>query len=88
MAAPATQDDRRIRKMISDRSDGRLIRKVDPFLRFFPFIMKGRNASAIYYTQKVDSTALLAYLEEKNRTSPCKITVFHAVLAAMVKTVC
>lgn len=88
MGAPATQDNRRIRKRISDRSDGRLIRKVDPFLRFFPFIMKGRNASAIYYTQKVDATALLAYLAEKNRTSPCKITVFHAVLAAMVKTVC
>lgn len=75
------------RRRLSDRSDGRLVRRVDPFLRFFPFVMKGRNDSAIYYTQQVDATALLAYLEDKNRSSDCKITVFHAVLAAMVKTI-
>ena len=77
-----------LRKKVSDRSDGRLIRKIDPFLRFFPFIMKGRNESSVYYTQKVDTTALLDYLAEKNKTAPNKITVFHAVLAALVKTVC
>lgn len=64
-----------------------MVRRVDPFIRFFPFVMKGRNDSAIYYTQKVDATALLAYLERKNQVSPTKVTVFHAVLAAMIQTV-
>ncbi len=75
------------RKRWSDRSDGRLVRRIDPFIRFFPFVMKGRNDSSIYYTQRVDATELLSYLEQKNKTGEHRTTVFHAVLAAMVHTV-
>ena len=75
------------RKRWSDRPDGRLVRRIDPFLRFFPFVMKGRNDSSIYYTQQVDATELLSYLEQKNRAGERRTTVFHAVLAAMVHTV-
>ena len=75
------------RKRWSDRSDGRLVRRIDPFIRFFPFVMKGRNDSSIYYTQRVDATALLSYLEQKNQNRDRRTTVFHAVLAAMVHTV-
>ncbi len=73
------------------RPDGIYLKKVDPFIRFFPFIMKGRNESAIYFKQQIDITALKAYLNEKNRESAVtgqgvKSTLFHAVLAALVKT--
>lgn len=74
------------------RPDGTYLRHVDPFMRFFPYVMKGRNESAIYFRQQIDATALRAYLNEKNREAAvsgegAKATIFHAVLAALIKTV-
>ena len=77
------------KKRIS-RRDGVYLRKIDPFMRFFPYIMRGRNESAIYFKQSVDVTELKAYLGHRNRESAVNrtgamSTLFHAVLAAYVK---
>ncbi|MDW7655653.1 MAG: 2-oxo acid dehydrogenase subunit E2 [Bacillota bacterium] len=74
------------------RSDGTYLKKIDPFMRFFPYIMKGRNESAIYFRQQIDITELKAWLNERNRAAAAsgegvKSTLFHAVLAALVKIV-
>jgi pyruvate/2-oxoglutarate dehydrogenase complex dihydrolipoamide acyltransferase (E2) component len=74
------------------RPDGVYLKHIDPFMRFLPYVMKGRNASAIYFKQQIDVTALKAYIHEKNRQHAAqddgyKATLFHAVLAATVKTV-
>lgn len=79
-------------KPFFSRSDGTYLKKVDFFIRFLPFVMKGRNESAVYFTQQIDITELKEYLNERNRRSAAagegkghKATVFHAVLAALVK---
>ena len=79
-------------KKIFSRPDGTYLKNIDPFMRFFPFIMKGRNESAVYFKQQIDVTAMRAYLKEKNREvaasgEGAKATIFHAILAAVVKTV-
>lgn len=73
------------RKPIFSRPDGRYLKNIDPFMRFFPFLMKGRNESAIYFTQEIDITQLKTYLHEKNRLVDRKSrsTPFHAVLTAL-----
>ncbi|HBP37708.1 MAG TPA: hypothetical protein DD640_03015 [Clostridiales bacterium] len=80
------------RKPLFSRPDGTYLKKVDPFMRFFPYIMKGRNESAVYFKQPIDITNLRAYLNEKNRAAAAsghgaKSTLFHAILAAMIQTV-
>ena len=74
------------------RSDGTYLKKIDPFMRFFPYIMKGRNESVIYFRQQIDITELKVLLNERNRAAAAsgegvKSTLFHAVLAALVKIV-
>ena len=74
------------------RPDGTYLKHIDPFMRFFPYIMKGRNESAIYFNQRIDITELKAWLNEKNRTAAAtgegsKATLFHAVLTALIRTV-
>jgi len=74
------------------RPDGTYLKRIDPFMRFFPYIMKGRNESAIYFNQRIDITALKAWLNEKNRAVAAtgegsKATLFHAVLTALIRTV-
>jgi len=78
------------KKKFFGRRDGVYLRKIDPFVRFFPFIMKGRNESAVYFKQQIDVTELKAYLGHRNRESAVNrlgamSTLFHAVLTAMVK---
>lgn len=80
------------RKSLFSRSDGRYLKKIDPFIRFFPYIMKGRNESAVYFKQQVDITELRAWLGKRNREfaatgEGAKSTLFHAILAALIKTV-
>ncbi len=80
------------RKPIFSRSDGVYLKKIDPFMRFFPYIMKGRNESAVYFKQQIDVTALKEYINKKNHeiaetdNDLGKSTIFHAVLTAMAKT--
>lgn len=75
------------------RKDGTYLKKVDPFMRFFPFIMKKRNESAVYFKQQIDVTELRKWLSTQNRqsysnsSSGSTATFFHAVLAAMVQTI-
>ena len=73
------------------RPDGTYLRNVDPFIRFFPYVMKGRNESAVYFKQQIDVSHLKVWLLEKNRAAASsgegvKVTIFHAVLTALVKT--
>ena len=77
-------------KKLFGRRDGVYLRKIDPFMRFFPFIMKGRNESVVYFKQQIDVTELKAYIGRRNRESAANrqgaiSTLFHAVITAMVK---
>lgn len=79
------------RKPIFSRPDGTHLRNIDPFMRFFPFVMKGRNESAVYFKQQVDVTALKAYINTRNheaaaRGDNIKSTIFHGILTAIIKT--
>lgn len=80
------------RKRLFGRCDGVYLKDIDPFMRFFPFIMKGRNESAVYFSQQVDVTELKAYIRQRNRNvavsrDGAMVTIFHAVITAIVKTV-
>ncbi len=73
------------------RADGRYLKHIDPFMRFFPYIMKGRNEAAIYFSQQINITQLKAYLNARNRQaaatkSGVKSTLFHAIMTALAKT--
>ena len=70
------------------RRDGTWLKDINPMHRLEPFIFKTRNASCIYFREKLDITHTLEYLKERNlnRSSEKKITLFHVLMAAMVRT--
>lgn len=80
------------KKRLFGRKDGVYLKDIDPFMRFFPYIMKGRNESAVYFSQQIDVTELKAYIRQRNRNvavtrDGAMVTIFHAVITGMVKTV-
>jgi hypothetical protein len=65
------------------RADGDLIRDVEPERRIMPFLMPGRNESAVYHEQTYDIGKTRRWLREFNRASPPQsATMFHLFLWA------
>jgi hypothetical protein len=68
------------------RSDGILLRRLPGFRKMFPFLMRTRTESVIYYPQRVRLSNTLAWLDQVNAGREKKISLFYVVLAAGVRT--
>jgi len=71
---------------MGDRSDGILLRKLPGFRKMFPFLMRTRTESVIYYSQRLKIGRTLAWLDQVNAGREKKISLFYVVLAAGVRT--
>jgi len=71
---------------IGDRSDGVRLRKLPSFRKMFPYLMRTRTESAVYYSRRLRIANTLAWLDRANATPGKKITLFHVLLAAGVRT--
>ncbi|MBN2533548.1 MAG: 2-oxo acid dehydrogenase subunit E2 [Spirochaetales bacterium] len=70
------------------RKDGIYLKNLPAFRRIFPYLMKTRTESIIYFTQKIDMTTTLEYLGKINdgRSREERFTLFHVFLAAISRT--
>ena len=71
---------------LKKRSDGIYLRKLPGFRKIFPFLMRTRTESVIYYSQRVRLRNTLAWLEKINAGREKRLSIFHVVLAAGVRT--
>jgi len=71
---------------IGDRSDGVRLRKLPGFRKMFPYLMRTRTESVIYHSQRLRIGKTLAWLDKANAAREKKISLFHVVLAAGVRT--
>jgi hypothetical protein len=68
------------------RRDGVYLRKLPGFRKMFPFLMRTRAESVILYSQRVRLAGTLAWLEKVNSGREKRLSIFHVVLAASVRT--
>lgn len=69
------------------RCDGKLVRNLDPMRRIIPYVMGGRNESAVNHTTQWEIAEARAWLRNYNRTrGPApQATLFHLVAYACIK---
>ena len=67
------------------RFDSRPSRGVFAYRRMMPFLMRGRNESAVYFEQTVDLSETLPWIDAFNAEHDEHITVFHVLLASLVR---
>lgn len=67
------------------RFDGKPARDVPAYRRIVPFLMRGRNESAVYFEQRIDLTNTLPWLEAVNARQAQRVTLFHLVLGALAR---
>lgn len=69
-----------------DRSDGIRLRQLPGFRKMFPYMMRTRTESAIYHAVRLNVGPVLTWLDRANVGRENKITRFHVILAACVRT--
>ena len=70
-----------------DRRDGRRV-KAPALQTVMGYLLPRRTESEVYLNLKLDATALMAFLREKNRSRPEeKITVFHCAVTGIARMI-
>ncbi len=69
------------------REEGERVRNLSPLRQMVPYLMVGRNESAVYFQQQIDVDPVLAFVDAQNvGVDPeDRMTFFHVVLAAAVR---
>jgi hypothetical protein len=71
-----------------DRKDGVLLRNLDSMHFIVPIIYPNRCDNEAFISERIDLTALNAYLEKKNASSPeYKYNLFQTIVTAMLKSI-
>lgn len=69
------------------RKDAQEVKDIASFKRMFPYLMRGRNESAVYFHEEIEMGEVIKFLKQKNAGLPKKrYGIFHVFLAAMVRT--
>jgi len=72
--------------VFGDRPDGVRLRKLPGFRKIFPFLMRTRTESAVYFSKRLSVAPTLVWLERTNARRDRKISFFYVALAAGVRT--
>jgi len=72
---------------IFGRREGKLVRNASPIRMMMPYLMRGRNEAAVYFTQELDLTKTLKYIEEQNEgLEEKKVSFLQIYLCAIART--
>lgn len=69
------------------RKDGTIVTNLDSVHKIMPYLMANRCDAEVYSYERIDITKLLKYLDKLNKNNEQKITLFHAVVTAIAKTI-
>ena len=75
------------KRRFGDRKDGRLLRSLEPFYKFTPYIMTKKNDAVNFFADSIEVTELERWLREKRVEGYKGIGILHLFIAAYVRTI-
>ena len=75
------------KKKRGDRTDGYLVRDLDPLHMFMPYLMGSRTENEAVMNEEFDLTEAIKFIEKKNENAQYRYTYFHLIVAALAKTI-
>jgi hypothetical protein len=73
-----------MKRRLGDRKDGWRLRKIDPFFRMIPYIMRERNDAQVFFEERIYLEETLKMIRELRREG-YKAGFLHVVIASMVR---
>jgi 2-oxoacid dehydrogenases acyltransferase (catalytic domain) len=64
------------------RPDGELVDRIHPYRKMLPFMMRGRNESAVYYDDPAKAENLLDYIARAEKAWGIDVNITHCLVAA------
>lgn len=74
-----------MKRRLGDRKDGWRLRKVDPFFKLIPYIMKERSDAQVFFSEEIDLEETLKFIREIRREG-YKVGFLQVCISAMVRT--
>lgn len=75
------------KRRIGDRKDGRLLRSLDAFTKFIPFIMKTRNDAINHFRDEIEVTEIDHWLRGKRAEGWKGMGMLHLLVASYVRVI-
>ena len=75
------------RRRFGDRKEGRLIRSLDPFYKFIPYIMVQKNDACNQFSESLEVSEIDHWLREKRKEGYKGLSYLHLFIAAYVRLV-
>ncbi len=75
---------------IRKRYDGTLIKGLPAFRLINPYVMKGRNESAVYFTHELHMKKTIEFIRQynkENKGNGKRLTLFHVILCGIVRAI-
>lgn len=67
------------------RNDGTLVNDIEPMTRLMPYIMRGRNESAVFFRKSIDITNIQTYIRQQRKEGR-RVTLFNVFVTALLHT--
>lgn len=77
----------KFKRRIGDRFDGKHLRKVDPFYKIIPYIMRTRVDSQVYFQEKIYIRNIESFIKDIKKEENINISILHVIIAAMVRII-
>ncbi|MDF2950235.1 MAG: hypothetical protein K0R07_2285 [Sedimentibacter sp.] len=75
------------KRRLGDRYDGRLLKKIDPFFKVMPYLMRTRGDSQVFFDDRIELEKVEEFLKQKRRSGNRDVKFLHIIIAAMVRTI-
>ena len=75
------------KRRLGDRSDGRLLRSLNPMQKLMPYIMPQRSDACNSFRGSIEIEAIEAYVQKKKSEGLTNFTTMHVLLAAYARLV-
>jgi hypothetical protein len=79
--------DKKRKRRLGDRKEGRKLRTIDPMFRVMPYIMTRRSDSQNFFTEKLDITEAEKFCREQIRSGRKNFSILHVIIAAYIRVV-
>lgn len=79
--------DKKRKRRLGDRKEGRKLRTLNPITRAMPYIMPRRSDSLNYFTEKLDITEIEQFCREQTRAGRKNFSMLHVIIAAYIRVV-
>lgn len=75
------------KRRFGDRKEGRLLRSLEPFYKFTPYIMTKKNDAVNYFADSIEVSEIDRWLREKRAEGYKGMGMLHLFIAAYVRTI-